>query len=416
MSGIRGLRDYTPDETEKFEFIRQSFTELARLYSFRLMEPSPMEALETLEAKSGPGIRNEIYFFTDKGGRELGLRFDLTVGITRYACEDRGAQLPIKLASFADVFRYDEPQKGRYRWFYQWDIETYGSAHLESDAEMIDFTGSLLSKVGIKDYIIKIGDRGVVEEYIVKRLGRRGEQAIELMRALDKVDKKTNRELMEEYTAKGFGEYEVRKVLELGRIEGRAEEVESMMKEEGVSTQRMMELADLLKGTGTNFDICLSVVRGIDYYTSVVFEAFDANEQGIGSLAGGGRYDSLPKLFGRDDLPATGVAGGVERLMLAIGDRKAPEKGQRIYVAYTGGKIKEAISISSLLRKMGKEVMVDLQRRSLSKQLEIASRSGYEKVVIVAPEEISRELVIIKNMKDKTESRVELKSLAKEIL
>ncbi|MDG6928978.1 MAG: histidine--tRNA ligase [Nitrososphaerota archaeon] len=415
MSAVRGMRDLGPDETEHFEQIRQTFTELAGLYSFRLMEPSPMEPLETLEAKSGPGIKDEIYFFKDKAGRELGLRFDLTVGMTRFACADRGASLPIKLACFGGVFRYDEPQRGRYRWFYQWDLESYGSPNPEADAELVDFTSNLLGRAGFDQHLVKVGDRRVVEEFIAKKLGRSGDQGTELMRALDKVDKKTEEEIVAEYASKGFREDEVRRLLGFGRTEGSPDGVCSLLAEQGLeSAEGLAQISSMLRGTRAKFGLCMSVVRGIDYYTSVVFEACDVRGEGVGSIAGGGRYDLLPGIFGRKDLSATGVAGGVERLMLSSRRSQAARDG-RTYVAFTGETAGEALRISSDLRRAGVRVMVDLQRRSLSKQLEMASKQGFDRAVIVAPRELSEGKVIVKALKDKTEALLPLASLAKEL-
>ena len=117
----RGLRDIEPEEFKKVEWLREKFMETLDLFGFNKMELSPIENLSTLETKSGPSIVNEIYYFKDKAQRDLGLRFDLTVGISRYISSRRDLEFPIKIGSFSGVWRYDEPQHGRYRWFYQWD-------------------------------------------------------------------------------------------------------------------------------------------------------------------------------------------------------------------------------------------------------------------------------------------------------
>ena len=121
----RGMKDFDKNEMIKIEFVRQKFLETASVFGFNLMEPSPIELLSVLEAKSGPSIRNEIYQFQDKGDREVALRFDFTVGLTRYATSQKTLKLPAKLSSFGGVWRYDEPQKGRYRFFHQWNIEIF---------------------------------------------------------------------------------------------------------------------------------------------------------------------------------------------------------------------------------------------------------------------------------------------------
>src|SRR5688572_4709658 len=136
------MRDLEAQEFADISFVRDKFFETARAFNFRLMEPSPLELLSTLEAKSGAEISSEIYAFKDKGDREVALRFDLTIGLTRYVAQRRDLKLPVKVASFAGVWRYDEPQAGRFRYFHQWDVEIYGPFSIESDAEVIEFVSS----------------------------------------------------------------------------------------------------------------------------------------------------------------------------------------------------------------------------------------------------------------------------------
>ncbi|HYX72419.1 MAG TPA: ATP phosphoribosyltransferase regulatory subunit [Nitrososphaera sp.] len=164
----RGMRDLDSEEYANINYIRDTFFEIARLFNFRLTEPSPLEMLATLEAKSGTAISNEIYAFKDKGGRNVALRFDLTIGLTRYVESRRDLKMPVKLASFAGVWRYDEPQAERYRYFHQWDIELYGPFSQESDAEVIEFVYTFFRTLGLK-VAIEINDRRFLEQYIRKK-------------------------------------------------------------------------------------------------------------------------------------------------------------------------------------------------------------------------------------------------------
>ncbi|MDQ3851714.1 MAG: ATP phosphoribosyltransferase regulatory subunit, partial [Thermoproteota archaeon] len=159
------MRDLDPEEYANINYVRDRFFEIARLFNFQLTEPSPLEMLATLEAKSGAAISNEIYAFKDKGGREVALRFDLTIGLTRYVESRRDLKMPVKLASFAGVWRYDEPQAERYRYFHQWDIEVYGPFNQESDAEVIEFVYTFFRTLGLK-VGIEINDRQFLEQYI----------------------------------------------------------------------------------------------------------------------------------------------------------------------------------------------------------------------------------------------------------
>ena len=154
------------------------------------MDPSPIELLSTLETKSGPAIKDEIYYFKDKGDREIALRFDFTMGLTRYATSQKSMKLPAKISSFGGVFRYDEPQKGRYRYFHQWDLEIYGKSNLESESEIIELTSRLFDSLLLKNITIDINHRNLVESYINKIFDSNEPQLIgDMLRAVDKIAK-----------------------------------------------------------------------------------------------------------------------------------------------------------------------------------------------------------------------------------
>ena len=164
----RGMKDFENDEFSKIEFVREKFLETSEIFGFKLMEPSPIELLSTLEIKSGESIKDDIYFFKDKGEREVALRFDFTVGIARFAVSQKSMKLPSKISAFGGVWRYDEPQKGRYRFFHQWDIEIFGTTDLEYDAEIIEFTSKFFSNLDLQNITIDISHRRFVESYINK--------------------------------------------------------------------------------------------------------------------------------------------------------------------------------------------------------------------------------------------------------
>jgi len=400
----RGLRDIPPEDYLLMEDIRCAFMETCRLFGFSLMEPSPLEMLETLEAKSGASIRDEIYAFRDKSGREVGLRFDLTVGLTRWVVSNRSIQFPAKIGSFAGLWRYDEPQYGRYRWFYQWDAEIFGPNSVAADAEVIDFTQSLFARLGIDDISIHIGDRRVASEYINKILGVKDEFMVtEMLRALDKIKKKSKQEITEEYSSK-IDSTKLDQLLEFGEISGSVEEVFGRLQEYNLeSTNTLTYLIDLLKQRDIrNIVLDLSIVRGLDYYTGVVFEAFIESDEALGALAGGGRYDILPAIFGRADIGATGVAGGVDRTILALkkrGTEKPPEPS--IYVAYVNKEVSGvAQKIAVTLRREGLPAEIDLAERSLKKQLEAAAKRNAPFVIIVGPKELESNRVVLRDMKN----------------
>ncbi len=413
LSQPRGIRDIEPEEFDLHLKIRRAFEEVARAYNFRLMEPGPLENISILRAKSGDQVDDQIYAFRDKADREIGLRFDLTVGMTRNVSANKGLKPPVKLASYGGVWRYDEPQHARYRWFYQWDVEIFGDSSIEGDAEVMDLCYNLFKKLGLQDFSLEVGDRRVVEEYIGHSMGISSEEKlIEMMRALDKVQKKTEAELQEEYTRKGVSREALSELLKFGRTRGPPDQVSKRLEELGLSKAGdggLIALRDSLRSRGIqNVEYSLSIVRGLDYYTGIVFEVVDRRHPDLGSLCGGGRYDVLPKLFGRPDLSATGAAGGVERIALSMGKEEGPEGASpSVYVAYTESPLStNASAIVASLRGAGIRSELGTRGKSLGKQLEDASSRSFAWVVILGKRELETGQLTLRNMQTRAEEKV----------
>ena len=384
--------------------------ESAALFNFRVMEPATLEHLAVLRAKSGADVDKEIYAFKDKGGREIGLRFDLTVGLTRYVCSRRDLKLPAKLACVGGVWRYDEPQRARYRFHTQWDAEIYGQPTVGSDAEVIDLGATVFRKLGLESVMIEIGDRRVVQEFIERVLKVRDQDRIvELMRALDKVQKKSRAELLREYAAKGFTEAALAELLDFGNLRGAPDKILSSLGELGLeSAGELANLRDILAGRGIKkFEYNLSIVRGIDYYTALVFEVVDGRHPDLGSLCGGGRYDLLPKTFGRSDLSATGCAGGIDRAVLSLSREERYEARPLAFVAYASGEARaKALQVLSQLRSEGVRTEFPLVDKSLGKQLEEASGLGARWTIILGQKELARGVVTLRDMRDRSEKQL----------
>ena len=188
----RGMKDFEHLEFQKIEYIREKFLSTANVFGFQLMEPSPLELMSVIEAKSGPTIRDDVYFFNDKGDREISLRFDFTVGLTRYATGQQSMKLPAKISAFGGVWRYDEPQKGLYRFFHQWDIEIFGKQNTETDAEIIEFTSKFFSNLGLENIVLSISHRKIVQSYISTIFESDDTEIIsDILRAIDKIQKKS---------------------------------------------------------------------------------------------------------------------------------------------------------------------------------------------------------------------------------
>jgi len=377
------------------------------------MDPSPIELLSTLETKSGPAIRDEIYYFKDKGDREIALRFDFTMGLTRYATSQKSMKLPAKISSFGGVFRYDEPQKGRYRYFHQWDLEIYGKANLESESEIIELTSRLFDSLLLKNITIDVNHRNLVESYINKIFDSQDSKLVgDMLRAVDKIAKKSKDEIIKEFEDR-YPKEKLEKILEFSQIKGSIKEIESIFDVSQLESWNEIKLLfDSLENRGvSNVRINFGIVRGLDYYSGIVFEVFDKNSK-LGALAGGGRYDTLTKAFKRDDIGATGVAGGVERIILTMQEQNIISEIQqpRVSVLYINDDMqKVAHSITSLLRLNKIPTDIDLAGRNLKKQMDIANTSRY--AIIVGPQELDQGNVVFKDMKTGTEGTISLEKL-----
>ena len=410
----RGMKDFDSNEMTKIEFVRQKFLETAEIFGFKLMEPSPIELLSVLEAKSGPSIKDEIYQFKDKGDREVALRFDFTVGLTRYAVSQKTLKLPARFSSFGGVWRYDEPQKGRYRFFHQWNIETFGNLNLDYDAEIIEFTSRFFDNLTLQNIVIDINHRKLVESYIIQVLESNETSSLaDMFRAVDKIQKKSKNEILQEYKQKGYSSEKLEKILEFSNIKGTPSEIQQNFDTSGLDGwDELCTLYDSLKNIGIdNIRINFGIVRGLDYYSGIVFEAYDSTSD-LGALVGGGRYDSLPNAFGRNDLGATGVAGGIERIILRLDAQgiSYTTSNETISVLYVNDELKpRAIECASRLRKLGISTSVDLTGKSLKKQMEVSTNSKF--CVIFAPKEFSEEQIILRNMTDRTEKKISIKEL-----
>jgi len=407
------MKDFDMDEMIKIEYVRQIFLETSKAFRFNLIEPSPIELLSVLEAKSGPSIRDEIYQFKDKGDREVALRFDFTVGLTRYATSQKNLKLPAKFSSFGGVWRYDEPQKGRYRFFHQWNIETFGNLNTEHDAETIEFTSRFFDNLKLQNISIDINHRKLVESYINQVFESNETTLHDIFRAVDKTQKKSKDEILQEYKQKGYSPEKLEKILEFSNLKGTPSEIEQSFDTSSLDGwNELCNLYDSLKNRGIdNIRINFGIVRGLDYYSGIVFEAFDTTSD-LGALVGGGRYDNLPNAFGRDDLGATGVAGGVERIILRLDEQgiSCIPSNDTTSVLYVNDELKpHAIDCASKLRKLGVIVNIDLTTKSLKKQMENSSGSKFS--IIFAPKEFAEKNVVLRNMVDRTEKQISLDEL-----
>ncbi len=416
----KGMRDIYPEEMALLQQAFSKIREIMRVYNFKEVEPTKVEMFETLAAKSGEEIEREIYAFEDKAGRRLGLRFDLTVGMARMVASSAYAK-PIRWFCIADMFRYEAPQKGRYRAFWQWDAEIFGSKSIYADAECIALGCDILSAFGI-DFEVRVSSRKLVEA-IMREIGVPTNKLLDAFRCVDKLQKLSKDRLLEEFERRGIDKKMAASILDAlnyrGDFKSVMEEVRNKFNSKEVKNalDELVELEKALRSFGID-DKCvldLSIVRGLDYYTGIVFEAYTTNKKALGSaLFGGGRYDGLVGTYGQE-MPAVGLAGGMERLMEVLkAENKLPEVKEEVdyFVAYINERfIDRAAEVLARLRKKGFVCEMDIMNRNLSAQLRYASKINAKKVVIVGEKEIKEGKVTVRDMKSGEEKMISVDAL-----
>ena len=407
----RGMKDFENEEFSKVQFIKENFLEVSEIFGFKLMEPSAIEFLKTLGIKSGEQAKDHVFWWENKDRKlgDIGLRFDFTIGISRYVAGQRSIKLPAKISSVGGVWRYDEPQKARFRYFNQWDIEIFGKLNLEHDAEVIEFTSKFFKKINLKNVEIDISHRKLAESYIHKIFETEdAKTTADILRAVDKIAKKSKQEILSEYKEKGYSSEKLEKIIQFSETTGTPESIEAEWDTNTLDGWNEIKVVfeSLRYRNVKNIRINFGIVRGLDYYSGIVFEVFDTTYREIGALAGGGRYDTLPALFERDDLGATGVAGGIDRIRLALENQKSEfgTSRQRISVLYVNGEMRNtAITLASELRDEGYCIDIDLNDKPLKKQMEQSVDSKF--TIIVAPREIDSGMYILRNMTERSEKQ-----------
>ncbi len=393
---VRGTRDLLPDEYYPLLEVGNKLCKVAEAYGYLRVETPAFEHFEILKAKAGEEIMNEIYYFKDKAGRELGLRFDLTVPIARIVSYRKDLPKPVRWYYFTKVWRYDEPQHGRYREFHQFGIELIGTKSPYADAEVLQLLTDALREVNLRDFHVRINDRQVVE-HILGTLGISDKELrTRVLRILDKKEKVCEDELRKMLLDLGLSSETVEKLLSIASIRAPLEKSIDILEELKIPQdiiQRYAILIDELRASGhiQHMYYDFSIVRGLDYYTGFVFEVY-VPEYRL-AVGGGGRYDDLIRIYSGTDVPALGFAVGVERLVEALllqGALPRLELGPDfyIYMIRREGKVRElGYRIASELRRRGKRVIVENSDKSLRAALEHASKIGAKYFIIIGPRE-----------------------------
>ncbi len=401
---VKGMRDFWPAEMLRRQFVQQIMSDVAQRWGFLPTDTPALESFGLLAAKGGGGeeIKKEIYYFKDQGNRELGLRFDLTVPTARLVASKLDLPLPFKRYATGKVWRYDNPQAGRYREFQQFDLDIFGSGKPEADAEIVAATCDIFDALGFEDFIIRLNNRKLIEAF-VDFVGIK--DVVGVFRSIDKLDKIGEEGVRKELKEKLNDDRKIGKILEFIKIKGGSEILDKAGKlvDNQLGKNAITELRDIIGfvkafGYEKSVKIDFSLVRGLEYYTGAVFEV------GVGgklSLAGGGRYDNMIKQFGGKDIPAVGIGLGFERIVDAMEDNKMfkLEAPVKLFVVSVSDNVRpDALKICQRFRREGISADFDLTGKNLSAQLKYANSCSIPFVLFVGEKELKDKKFKLRDM------------------
>ncbi len=416
---VRGMRDLLPQEAEALNNVIAKARETARLYGYSEVITPVVEPYELLSAKSGEEIRSRMFTFKDLGDRTVALRPEFTASIARLATTSlKNEPKPLRVFSVGSVYRYDEPQRGRYREFWQSNFELMGSLRPEADAEIILLTNNLMKALGLRDYSFKLGHVGVLRGILTQ----------------ENVEEKTQNKILQRLDKKEYDQAlgllkskECKKLLkELLKLKSPNvfETLESTM-------ERIRDYDDAIAAANNLLEILKLVVkseckiecvdptfaRGLEYYTGMIFEVY-VPELDI-ALGGGGRYDKLIEVFGGEQVPAVGAAPGLDRIALAMQMQNTIQRSEtkkKVLVIPVKEEMRqEALKIAQMLREDGIPTEFEVMGRRITKALEDADRRKLDFAVIIGEKELKEGKAVIKDLVNRDQKTVEISKLAQTI-
>ena len=417
------MRDLMGPEMQAKNYLMTTAIEIFKQYGYEPLDSPVMELWETLSAKGGEEVEAETFKFTDKGEREVGLRFDLTVPLARIVATNPHLPKPFKRYAVGKAWRYDRPQAGRYREFEQADVDIVGTANPAADAEVVLIALEFLQRVLGSDYIIRINNRKVLRG-MTEKAGVSDGLAYECFRAIDKLDKVGRDGVLKELDERGVGKEQSGYLIDAITIKGSGTEALAKFRDllegseigiEGVEELTLM--AEIFEESGVSewVEFDMSLARGLDYYTGPVFEGRYLGKPVVGSILGGGRYDHLIEKFGGQATQATGISLGIGRLIevvLARGTGKELTKQLDIFIApIKRPMLRYAVSFQTMLIQAGVSCEVDLMDRPLKKLLQQADMKNAKFTVIVGERDLEKGEVSVRNMISKETEQITTEAL-----
>ncbi len=419
---LAGFMELLPNEQILFEQMKQTIEKTYQRFGFLPLDTPILELSEVLLAKAGGETEKQIYRFT-KGDTDISMRFDLTVPLAKYVAKNYGnLSFPFRRYQIGKVYRGEKTQKGRFREFYQCDIDIIGDGELGivNDAEIPSVIYNLISDLGFNDFTICINNRKVLNGLF--REVNQEQNAVDIMRTIDKLAKIGKEKVIEELKEIGVDDQAIERILTFIEIDGTTDEKISKLENLGILnemfTQGLEELKQVVKYIrifgvpDTHFKIDLTIARGLDYYTGTVYETFLNDYKELGSVCSGGRYENLAEYYTDKKLPGVGISIGLTRLFYKLNELQLIKTDKYsmsdILIIPMTEDMTKSIELASDLRKEGINTEVYLNDKKLKAKFKYADKLKIPYVAVIGEDEISSNTVKVKNMETGEETPTEL--------
>ena len=422
---LAGFMELMPNEQILFEQIKQKIEKTYKKFGFLPLDTPILELSEVLLAKAGGETEKQIYRF-EKGDTDISMRFDLTVPLAKYVAKNYGnLSFPFRRYQIGKVYRGERTQKGRFREFYQCDIDIIGDGELSviNDAELPSVIYNIFKELGFDDFTIRINNRKILNG-LFESLNQK-ENATEILRIIDKIEKIGKEAVIEELEKIEIPSDAINKIMDFIEIEGTTDEKLQKLNELNIKNEEfetgLDELTQVVKYVRifgipeANFKVDLTIARGLDYYTGTVYETFLNQYRELGSVCSGGRYENLAEYYTDKQLPGVGISIGLTRLFYKLNELqliKAEKKSiAEVLVVPMVQDLTVPIQIATDLRKKGISTEVYLNDKKLKAKMKYADKLEIPYVIVVGEDEINSRIVKIKNMKTGEEKETSIQNI-----
>ena len=409
---LPGFMELLPNEQILFNEMKEKIQKTYEKFGFLPLNTPIIESAEVLLAKAGGETEKQIYRF-NKGDSDLALRFDLTVPLAKYVTEYYpNLTFPFRRYQIGKVYRGEKAQRGRYREFYQCDVDIIGENELSliNDAEIPSIIYNTFKELGFDDFTISINNRKILNGLFESL--ELNNQSVDILRIIDKIDKIGKENVIKEIQDLGVEQSKIDTIMSFISITGNIEETISALRGLNIDNElfnlgvnELEEVASNIKLFGVptqNYKIDLTIARGLDYYTGTVYETFLNQYRQLGSVCSGGRYDNLSSYYTDKKMPGVGISIGLTRLFFQLTDNKIIEAGNRsiskVMIVSMVDDFSESIEIATKLRKNGINTQIYTDNAKIKKQFNYANRLGIPYVIIIGEDEINNNVISLKNM------------------